>query len=312
MSAMKPLNKSLYFLFATGIALYLSLAIINGSNARAAEALKTGKQVYALGCAACHATGVLQAPKLGSKSDWVTREQQGFEILANHAINGFNNMPAKGGNPAFKNEEIKFATSYMLSQSGFEKYAINTGEQEPEKGQNNTALALAEKNKKIAARKKANQFNRLMKPPSAWNPSPMKDGIHDPDNDGTEMLQAPKIAFQDLPKSRSGNRIDWGKALENGEIAPRYDLLDPDVAPVLMDLNIVREVKGSMPNVVFPHKQHTEWLDCSNCHPAIFIPEKGANQISMASILLGQQCGVCHGKVAFPVSECRMCHSQSK
>jgi c(7)-type cytochrome triheme protein len=79
-----------------------------------------------------------------------------------------------------------------------------------------------------------------------------------------------------------------------------------------MDLNIVREVKGSMPDVVYPHKQHTEWLDCSNCHPAIFIPQKGANQISMASILLGQKCGVCHGKVAFPVSECRLCHSRKK
>jgi len=77
-------------------------------------------------------------------------------------------------------------------------------------------------------------------------------------------------------------------------------------------LNIVREVKGSMPDVVYPHKQHTEWLDCSNCHPAIFIPQKGANQISMASILLGQKCGVCHGKVAFPVSECRKCHSKQK
>jgi uncharacterized OB-fold protein len=32
----------------------------------------------------------------------------------------------------------------------------------------------------------------------------------------------------------------------------------------------------------------------------------------MASILLGQKCGVCHGKVAFPVSECRLCHSKKK
>jgi c(7)-type cytochrome triheme protein len=80
----------------------------------------------------------------------------------------------------------------------------------------------------------------------------------------------------------------------------------------VLDLNIVREVKGSMPDVVYPHKQHTQWLDCSNCHPAIFIPMKGANQISMASILMGEKCGVCHGKVAFPVSECRRCHSKAK
>jgi len=32
----------------------------------------------------------------------------------------------------------------------------------------------------------------------------------------------------------------------------------------------------------------------------------------MAAILLGQKCGVCHGKVAFPVSECRLCHSKKK
>jgi c(7)-type cytochrome triheme protein len=54
------------------------------------------------------------------------------------------------------------------------------------------------------------------------------------------------------------------------------------------------------------------WLDCSNCHPAIFTPKKGANSMSMAEIILGKGCGICHGKVAFPVSECRRCHSQSK
>jgi c(7)-type cytochrome triheme protein len=157
-----------------------------------------------------------------------------------------------------------------------------------------------------------NSFNRLMKPPSKRNPPPTKDGIHDPDGTGAQSLQTPKESFAKLPKSKSGNYVDWVKALDDGNIQPRYDRVDTDAQPVVMDLNIVREVKGSMPNVVYPHKQHTEWLDCSNCHPAIFLPEKGANNISMASILLGEQCGVCHGKVAFPVSECRRCHSQPK
>jgi len=115
-----------------------------------------------------------------------------------------------------------------------------------------------------------------------------------------------------LPRSSSGNYVDWVKSLEEKKIQPRYDRNDPDAKPIVMDLNIVHEVKGSMPNVVYPHKQHTEWLDCSNCHPAIFLPQKGANNISMAAILLGEKCGVCHGKVAFPVSECRRCHSQPK
>jgi c(7)-type cytochrome triheme protein len=157
-----------------------------------------------------------------------------------------------------------------------------------------------------------NSFNRLMKPPSSRNPPPVSDGIHDPDGLGAEMLQAPKDSFSSLPKGKSGNYVDWVKALSGGDIQPRYDKLDPDAKPVVIDLNIVREVKGSMPNVVYPHKQHTEWLECSNCHPKIFIPQKGANNMSMAAILLGEGCGVCHGKVAFPVSECRRCHSQPK
>jgi len=115
-----------------------------------------------------------------------------------------------------------------------------------------------------------------------------------------------------MPKANSGNRVDWVAALNRGDLKPRFDLDDENREPVVLDLNIVREVKGSMPDVVYPHKQHTEWLDCSNCHPSIFLPKKGANNISMASILLGEQCGVCHGKVAFPVSECRKCHSKNK
>jgi len=159
----------------------------------------------------------------------------------------------------------------------------------------------------------ANSFNRLLKKPAAAsNAPPAEDGVHDPANPGTELLQWPSEAFQDLPKTADGNRVDWVKALAEGLIAPRVDLADPEAEPFTMDLVIVREVKGSMPNVVYPHQQHTEWLDCTNCHDDIFVPQKGANQISMAAILLGQKCGVCHGKVAFPVSDCRRCHAQPK
>lgn len=180
--------------------------------------------------------------------------------------------------------------------------------------QENTAGVAADTGQALLAANTSNVniFNRLMKPPSERNPPPAKDGIHDPENSGTNVLQPPKHSFKDLPKSISGNRVDWVRALEQNKISPRYDRLDPDKKPIIMDLNIVREVKGSMPDVVYPHKQHTEWLDCSNCHPAIFVPQKGANQISMASILLGEKCGVCHGKVAFPVADCRKCHSKKK
>lgn len=157
-----------------------------------------------------------------------------------------------------------------------------------------------------------NTFNRLMKPPAERNPAPKEDGIHDPESVGTQGLQTPREAFAQLPKGPSGNYVDWVKAFDDEKIQPRFDRNDPKAKPVIMDLTIIRQVKGSMPDVIFPHKQHTEWLDCSNCHPVPFVPQKGANQMSMAAIMLGESCGVCHGKVAFPVADCRRCHTEAK
>ena len=158
----------------------------------------------------------------------------------------------------------------------------------------------------------ANQFNRIMKKDALRDNSLQGDGIHDPANKSLVLLQTPSDAFASLPKAKGGNGVNWVKALEDGSIKPRNSIHDANAQPLVMDLNIVREVKGSMPNVVFPHKQHTELLDCSSCHPDIFIPQKGANQLSMSASLMGQQCGVCHGKVAYPMSRCSFCHSGKK
>jgi c(7)-type cytochrome triheme protein len=286
--------------------------LLLAAGACGAAEIRSGEEVYGVSCGGCHATGVLQAPKLGDNADWSKREQQGLEVLLEHALKGYKNMPARGGNPTIKDQEIENAIIHMLVSSGIEKYTAKPAPAETAKTSATVASVADRKPVPQARSSSVNSFNRLMKSKEEWNLAPPKDGIHDPKNEGTHMLQSPRTAFEVLVSAKSGNRVDWVKALEKGEIAPRYDRLDPEVKPVVMDLNIVREVKGSMPDVVYPHKQHTEWLDCSNCHPAIFIPQKGANQISMASILLGQKCGVCHGKVAFPISECRRCHSQQK
>lgn len=160
----------------------------------------------------------------------------------------------------------------------------------------------------------ANIFNRNLKKPKAYNLPPAEDGIHDAGNDATHTLQKPLEAYQGLPTTEFGNRIDWVQSIDKGLLKPRWDRVDPNEEPFVMDLDIVRPVKASVPDVVFPHRQHTEWLFCSNCHPAIFIPQKGANQISMSAILLGQKCGVCHGKVSFPIATntCKKCHSKPK
>ncbi|MDH5324942.1 MAG: multiheme c-type cytochrome [Gammaproteobacteria bacterium] len=157
-----------------------------------------------------------------------------------------------------------------------------------------------------------NQFNRIFKPPGKNIDSLKNDGIHDKENPGLSMLQEPKDAFKPLVKGRSGNAVDWVKSQDKKKFTPKYNHLDESEQALPMDLHIEMQVKGTMPDVSFPHKTHTQLLECANCHTDIFIPKKGANPMSMAEIMLGQKCGVCHGSVAFPVTECRRCHSVNK
>jgi c(7)-type cytochrome triheme protein len=291
-----------------------------------ASAQQSGKDVYTKTCSVCHATGLAGAPKYGNAADWGPRVANGMATVYQNALKGTpKGMPAKGGNLTTPDADVKAAVDYMLASV---KGSVKIGEaKEPAKEPAKPA-AKAEVKQVAApapvanmvapvasaggAEQDANSFNRLLKPANKRNLPPAEDGIHDPDNDGTHALQAPLAAFGPLPKSFAGNRINWVEALGTKKIKPRWDKSDPKAEALVMDMNIVREVKGSMPDVVYPHKQHTEWLDCSNCHPGIFVPQKGANAISMASIMLGEKCGVCHGKVAFPVSECRLCHSKKK
>ncbi|HXH02014.1 MAG TPA: c-type cytochrome [Candidatus Competibacteraceae bacterium] len=92
----------------------------------AAFDLTRGKQVYDSACAACHAAGVLQAPKLGDNAAWSPRFAQGLDTLVNHAVNGFKAMPPKGGNPSLSDADVRNAVAYMLSESGIQPAAAAT------------------------------------------------------------------------------------------------------------------------------------------------------------------------------------------
>lgn len=157
-----------------------------------------------------------------------------------------------------------------------------------------------------------NKFNRLFTPPSKNIQLLKNDGIHDTENPALKLLQEPKKAFKPLVKSTSGNAVDWVKSQQKGKISPVYNHMDTKEKAMPMDLHIEMQVKGTMPDVSFPHTAHTELLECANCHTDLFLPKKGANPMTMAEIMLGQKCGVCHGSVAFPVTECRRCHAVTK
>ncbi len=134
------------------------------------------------------------------------------------------------------------------------------------------------------------------------------DGVHDPRAPGLAQLQEPAQALTPLPRDTAGNLVRWVDAIDQGAIAPRTNLL-PQTEVRVLDQDLIIAKFGSMPAVKFPHRAHTLWLDCSNCHNALFIDKAGANKFSMTAILNGEQCGVCHGAVAFPLTECNRCHS---
>jgi cytochrome c5 len=79
---------------------------------------KSGQEVYKSVCSACHTIGIVGAPKFGDKDMWAPRIAKGEANLIQHAINGLNAMPPRGGNPDLSDEEIKGAVHHMLKAVG--------------------------------------------------------------------------------------------------------------------------------------------------------------------------------------------------
>ncbi len=96
----------------------------------AAAAGDPGKQTYDTVCFACHAAGVMNAPKFGDKDLWAPRLAQGRDMLYEHALKGFKQMPARGGNAALSDDAVKAAVDYMAAAAGGEAKPA-TGEQAP-------------------------------------------------------------------------------------------------------------------------------------------------------------------------------------
>ncbi len=140
-----------------------------------------------------------------------------------------------------------------------------------------------------------------------WKPI-AKDDLHDPGNPGIAMIQEPAQALSQFPIDAVGNQVNWVKALEEGFINPRTNIY-PETNIRVLDLDILMTETGSTPYVLFPHRAHTAWLDCNNCHEEIFASKAGATPIDMFMILAGRYCGRCHGAVSFPLTECNRCHS---
>jgi cytochrome c5 len=84
--------------------------------AAVAAKAKSGEEVYNGACVACHGAGIAGAPKTGDKTAWAPRIAQGAAILYEHAIKGYKGMPAKGGQTALSDDEVKAGVDYQIAK----------------------------------------------------------------------------------------------------------------------------------------------------------------------------------------------------
>lgn len=141
------------------------------------------------------------------------------------------------------------------------------------------------------------------------------EDVVDPANASEYVGEMYKIGFgwhpadlEGFPKDKFG-LVDWVATLDDGLIQPRGSIAANAVEGVPFDMNVLMPSKtGMIAGAHFPHKIHTTWLGCDSCHIKIFMPLAGSNDLTMSTIVEGKACGVCHGKVAFPLNDCARCH----
>jgi cytochrome c5 len=93
------------------------VGVVEVKDASDLSSLKTGEQVFAAQCSACHASGALGAPKLGDAAAWGPRIKTGFDALLHSALTGKGQMPPQGGGD-FSDYEIARAVVYMTGKAG--------------------------------------------------------------------------------------------------------------------------------------------------------------------------------------------------
>jgi cytochrome c5 len=86
--------------------------------AQSAPGARSGEEIVKSVCAACHQTGVANAPKIGDKAAWAPRIKTGLNALVADATKGKGAMPPKGGAADLSEAELTRAVVFMANQSG--------------------------------------------------------------------------------------------------------------------------------------------------------------------------------------------------
>ena len=99
------------------IATFGAILLMGAATTALAQDERSGKEVYASNCTACHDTGAAGAPKIGNAESWGDRLDKGKETLYKNAINGIRAMPPMGTCSDCSESEIKNAVDYMVSET---------------------------------------------------------------------------------------------------------------------------------------------------------------------------------------------------
>ena len=105
---------------------------------------RAASDVYQSVCAACHNTGAAGAPRLTDSGEWQQRfGDKGLDTLVKHSIEGFQGMPARGGNATLTDEEVAQTVSYMLTEAGISGVAVVSAPATPATADSDASPAAA-------------------------------------------------------------------------------------------------------------------------------------------------------------------------
>jgi cytochrome c5 len=99
------------------VALALAMGVAPAESATQ-NVERSGKEIVAASCVACHGSGANGAPRIGDQKAWEKRAAQGLTGLTTNALKGIRQMPSHGGNTTLSDTEIERAITYMVNQSG--------------------------------------------------------------------------------------------------------------------------------------------------------------------------------------------------
>jgi cytochrome c5 len=97
---------------------FLIIALAFSTSVFAKEKNASGAHIYKEVCAACHNSGVANAPKIGDQIAWKKLIGEGQIIITAHGYVGVRAMPPRGGKEGLSVEQFAEALTYMVNKSG--------------------------------------------------------------------------------------------------------------------------------------------------------------------------------------------------